>query len=100
MLPLRWLPLRWVVIAPALALPTAATAQLQINQNFVTQGPAPSFGPLDTIQSADALPNGNVAGAVGPVVANPLDANTFHVGTPAGGIWKTTNGGTVRHRML
>jgi hypothetical protein len=92
---LRWAPLRWVVVVAALALPTAATAQLQINQNFVTQGPAPSFGPLGIIQSADAPPNGNVAGAVGPVVANPLDANSFYVGTPAGGIWKTTNGGTT-----
>lgn len=95
MLQLRSLPLRWAVIAAALALTTAASAQLQINQNFVTQGPAPSFGPIDTVQSADAPPNGNVAGAVGPVVANPLDANTFYVGTPAGGIWKTTNGGTT-----
>jgi hypothetical protein len=95
MLPLRWLPLRWVVIAAALALPTAATAHLQINQNFVTQGPAPSFGPIGTVQSADAPPNGNVAGAVGPVVADPLDANTLFVGTPAGGIWKTANGGTT-----
>src|SRR5262249_16365652 len=76
-------------------LPSAATAQLQINQNFVTQGPAPSFGPTFTVQSGDAPPNGNVAGAVGPVVADPLDANTLFVGTPAGGIWKTTNGGTT-----
>jgi hypothetical protein len=29
------------------------------------------------------------------VVADPLDANTLFVGTPAGGIWKTTNGGTT-----
>jgi hypothetical protein len=72
MLQLRWLPLRWAVIAAALALPTAASAQLQINQNFVTQGPAPSFGPIDAIHSADAPPNGSVAGAVGPVVADPL----------------------------
>jgi autotransporter-associated beta strand protein len=86
-------PLRWVVAA--LALPTAAAAQLQVNQNFVTQGPSPSFGPLFTVQSGDAFPNGNVAGAVGPVVADPLDANTLFVGTPAGGIWKTTNGGTT-----
>src|SRR5215831_9151980 len=88
-------PLRGFVIAAAFALPTAATAQLQINQNFVTQGPAPSFGPTFTVQSGDAPPNGNVAGAVGPVVADPLDANTLFVGTPAGGIWKTTNGGTT-----
>src|SRR5262249_45888718 len=88
-------PLRGFVIAAALALPSAATAQLQINQNFLTQGPAPSFGPTFTVQSGDAPPNGNVAGAVGPVVADPLDANTLFVGTPAGGIWKTTNGGTT-----
>jgi len=88
-------PLRGFVIAAALALPTAATAQLQINQNFVTQGPAPSFGPTFTVQSGDAPPNGNVAGAVGPVVADPLDPNTLFVGTPWGGIWKTTNGGTT-----
>jgi hypothetical protein len=78
-----------------MALPTAAAAQLQVNQNFVGQGPAPSFGPINTVQSADAPPNGNVGGAVGPVVADPLDVNTFYVGTPAGGIWKTTNGGTT-----
>src|SRR5262249_28540955 len=87
-------PLRGFVIAAAFALPTAATAQLQINQNFVTQGPAPSFGPRFTVQSGDAPPNGSVAGAVGPVVADPLNANTLFVGTPWGGIWKTTNGGT------
>ena len=90
----RSVPLRWIVVAAVLALPTAAAAQLQVNQNFVGQGPAPSFGPINTVQSADAPPNGNVAGAVGPVVADPLDVNTFYVGTPAGGIWKTTNGGT------
>jgi len=86
-------PLRGFVIAAAFALPTAAAAQLQVNQNFVTQGPAPSFGPTFTVQSGDAPPNGNVAGAVGPVVADPTDPNTLFVGTPAGGIWKTTNGG-------
>jgi autotransporter-associated beta strand protein len=90
----RWAPLRWVVVAVAIALPTAAAAQLQVNQNFVGQGPAPSFGPINTVQSADAPPNGNVAGAVGPVVADPGDVNTLYVGTPAGGIWKTINGGT------
>src|SRR5262245_16107576 len=92
---LCWAPLRWVIIAAAIALPTAATAQLQINQNFVGQGPAPSFGPTNTVQSGDAPPNGSVAGAVGPVVADPVDVNTLYVGTPAGGIWKTTNGGTT-----
>jgi hypothetical protein len=88
-------PLRGFVLAAAIALPTAATAQSQINQKFVPQGPSPSVGPASTVQSADAPPNGHVAGAVGPVVADPLDANTLFVGTPGGGIWKTTDGGTT-----
>src|SRR5262245_20676957 len=88
-------PLRGFVIAAAFVLPTAAFAQVQVNQNFVTQGPAPSVGPRDTVQSGDMPPNGGVAGATGPVVADPLDPNTLFVGTPWGGIWKTTNGGTT-----
>ena len=87
--------LRGFVLAAAFALPTTAAAQLQLNQNFVTQGPTPSFGPTFTVQSGDAPPNGGVAGAVGPVVADPVNANTLFVGTPWGGIWKTTNGGTT-----
>src|SRR5215831_11442476 len=88
-------PLRGFVIAAAFALPTAATAQLQINQNFVTQGPAPSFGPTFTVQSGDAPPNGNVSGAIGSVIADPLNANRFFIGTVGGGIWSTTNGGVT-----
>lgn len=33
-------------------------------------------------------------GRVSDVAFHPTDANTMWVGTPAGGIWKTTNGGT------
>jgi outer membrane autotransporter protein len=87
-------PLRGFVLAAAFALPTAAAAQLQI-KNFVTQGPSPSVGPTSIVQSGDAPPSGGVAGAVGPVVADPMNANTLFVGTPWGGIWKTTNGGTT-----
>src|SRR5262245_15057725 len=86
-------PLRWLVIATAFALPTTSFAQLQINQTFVPQGPSPVFGPTNNVQSGDDPPNGNVVGAVGPVVTDPLDANTLFVGTPWGGIWKTSNGG-------
>jgi outer membrane autotransporter protein len=87
----------WFVVAAALALPTAAAAQLQLNQNFVTQGPAPSFGRLDIVQSGDGPDgkSGHVAGAVGPVVADPLDANTLFIGTLGGGIWRTKDGGTT-----
>jgi hypothetical protein len=86
-------PLRWLVIATAFALPTAAFAQVQVNQNFVTQGPAPAFGRLSG--SADAPPNGTVTGAIGPVIADPLNANRLFVGTVGGGIWTTTNGGVT-----
>lgn len=48
-------PLRGFVIAAAIALPTAAVAQLQVNQNFLTQGPSPSFGPTFTVQSGDEI---------------------------------------------
>src|SRR5436305_14095205 len=88
-------PLRWLVIATALALPTASFAQLQINQNFVTQGPAPSFGPTSTVQSGDAPPNGNVTGAIQTIITDPTNANRYFVGTPNGGIWETTNGGAT-----
>jgi outer membrane autotransporter protein len=88
-------PLRWIVIAASFSLPSAAVAQTQVNQNFLPQGPAPSFGPTNTVQSGDAPPNGNVAGAVGPVVADPVNANTLYIGTPGGGVWRTTDGGAT-----
>jgi outer membrane autotransporter protein len=87
--------LRWIVIAASFSLPSAAVAQTQVNQTFVTQGPAASVGLTNTVQSGDAPPNGGVAGAVGPVIADPVNPNRFFVGTPAGGIWETTNGGTT-----
>ena len=85
----------WLVAAAALVLPGAAFAQVQVNQNFNTQGPAPSFGDAATVQSRDAPPNGNVSGAIGPVIADPLNANRFFIGTPGGGIWTTSNGGAT-----
>src|SRR3984893_6685857 len=85
-------PLRGLVNAVAFALPSAAAAQLQVNQNFLTQGPAPSFGPTGMVQSADAPPNGNVVGAMRQVSADPLNANRFFIGTQAGGIWSTSDG--------
>jgi outer membrane autotransporter protein len=52
-------------------------------------------GPTNTVQSGDAPPNGGVAGAVGPVVADAVNASRFFVGTPGGGIWGTTDGGAT-----
>jgi hypothetical protein len=86
---------RFLFVWAILGFPATSFSQVQVNQTFVTQGPAPSFGPSNVVQSADAPPNGNVAGAVEAVVADPLNVNTLYIGTPAGGIWKTTNGGTT-----
>lgn len=33
-------------------------------------------------------------GRLNTIAFHPTDANTFYVGAPAGGLWKTTNGGT------
>jgi hypothetical protein len=85
--------LHWLATAVALVLPSAAVSQVQVNQNFVTQGPAPAFGPTGVSRSADAPPDGNVTGAIGPVIADPLNPNRFFIGTVGGGIWTTTNGG-------
>jgi len=85
----------WVLLASVSTIPIAAFAQVQVNQNFVSQGPAPAFGPTGVSRSADAPPNGNVTGAIGPVIADPLNANRFFIGTVGGGIWSTTNGGVT-----
>ena len=34
-------------------------------------------------------------GRVNVVAFHPTDANTIYIGTPAGGLWKTTDGGTT-----
>jgi hypothetical protein len=86
-------PLHWFVIAVVLAVPSAAVSQVQVNQIFVPQGPAPSAGDRIVVGSADNPPNGTVVGAIQAVVADPVDPNTFYVGSPNGGIWKTTDGG-------
>src|SRR5262249_29940875 len=88
--------LDWVVIAAALLGWSPAVAQLQVNQTFIPQGPSPKFGPIDVVQSGDAPPNGTVAGAVQAILLDPaLGPQTMFIGSPNGGIWRTTNGGTT-----
>jgi hypothetical protein len=43
---------------------------------------------------AIAAPAGNYLGRVNCVAFHPTDVNTLFAGTPGGGLWKTTNGGT------
>ncbi|MEK6703411.1 MAG: hypothetical protein AABZ53_14215, partial [Planctomycetota bacterium] len=38
--------------------------------------------------------NGNAGGLVAGIAPHPTDANTCYIATDAGGVWKTTNGGT------
>jgi hypothetical protein len=84
------------IAAAAFLLPNSGAAQVQVNQNFVPLGPSPSFGPTTVVQSGDASPNGTVSGAVQAIVLDPaLGSNTMFIGSPNGGIWRTTNGGTT-----
>ena len=87
-------PLRGFIIAAAFALPTAAAAQVQVNQTFIPQGPSPKFGAIDLVQSGDAPPNGTVGGAVQAFLLDPaLGSQTMFIGGVNGGIWRTTDGG-------
>src|SRR5450756_1399257 len=72
-----------------------AAAQVQNGSFFNNSGPGPRFGPVVAVQSADQTPNGTEAGAITAILPDPaLGANTFFVGSPNGGVWLTTNGGT------
>ena len=50
-----------------------------------------SLGPDDWINLSYAPGNGRV----NVVAVHPTDNNTYYVGTPAGGLWKTTNNGNT-----
>jgi autotransporter-associated beta strand protein len=87
---------RWFAIAVALLLPSAAVAQVQVNQTFTPQGPSPKFGPIDVVQSGDAPPNGTVTGAIQTILLDPaLGSQTMFIGGVNGGIWRTTDGGAT-----
>lgn len=69
-------------------------------QQFVPQGPAPSIGVIDTVQSGDlpvnaqGLVQGSVAGAIQAIAMSPINSNVIYVGTPNGGIWVSRDAGT------
>jgi hypothetical protein len=77
--------MRCALFAALLLAPSAAFAQVQINQTFVPQGPAPAtnsnYGYTDS-------------GAVQAVMPDPtLGPDTYFIGATNGGIWVTTDGG-------
>jgi autotransporter-associated beta strand protein len=68
-------------------------------QTFNSEGPAPSQGPWDVIQSRD-LPNvgegqGTVAGAIQAVLPDPTNPGRIFIGSTNGGIWRTIDNGAT-----
>jgi photosystem II stability/assembly factor-like uncharacterized protein/PKD repeat protein len=51
------------------------------------------IGPLAKPDNGTGQPNGN--GRLNAIAFHPTDTNTFWVGAPAGGLWKTTDGGST-----
>lgn len=47
-----------------------------------------------TLGPQTAIPTNGGAGRVNCIVFDPSNSNTIYIGTPGGGLWKTTNGGT------
>jgi hypothetical protein len=86
------LALLWVLAAAVSSLP--ATAQTFAG-TFGSEGPAPTFGNADIVQSRDAPPNGTTSGAVQAILANPTNAQSIIIGSTNGGIWSTQNGGAT-----
>src|SRR3974390_152842 len=83
--------LRGIAVAALLLAPSAGVAQ-----TFIPQGPAPSSGALDIVQAGDPAKGGTVAGAVQAILLDPaLGANTIFLGSPNGGVWRSTDGGTT-----
>jgi hypothetical protein len=78
-----------------MALISTAWATAAAAQTFAPQGPAPIFGPAQTVQSGDAPPNGTSAGAVQAIITDPTNANTMYIGAVNGGVWATQNGGAI-----
>jgi hypothetical protein len=78
-----WGAIRGPLVVAALLAPSAGLAQVQVNQTFIPQGTSPKFGAVDVTQSADAPPNGTVAGAVQAILLDPaLSPNTVFICSP------------------
>ncbi|MCE3229609.1 MAG: hypothetical protein K0S32_4160 [Bacteroidetes bacterium] len=62
----------------------------KLTTNAVTSATVANWTPLGPFGS----PAGGDAGRVQVIRMHPTNPNTFYVGTAAGGLWETTNGGT------
>jgi hypothetical protein len=81
---------------PIACLALLLWADVSLAQTFISEGPAPRFGPVYASQSADAAPNGTEAGAIQAILPDPaLGASTIFAASPNGGIFVTTNNGAT-----
>jgi len=76
----------------AMALNQTVGTEVPITQNSNT-GSWNFIGPNNTIYGTSPQ-NFRGLGRVDRITFHPTDANTIYVGTPAGGLWRTTNNGT------
>jgi len=77
----------------------------QLNQEALKQLPPPlkstnsswtTIGPMtSTYQNSESWCIGNGIGRVDRIAFHPTDADIIYAGMPAGGLWRTTNGGTT-----
>lgn len=65
---------------------------IQLNQPSSSYSFWSAFGPTTAVRYGAGYNSGY--GRVNCIAFHPSDANTLYVGTPQGGIWKTTNHGT------
>jgi autotransporter-associated beta strand protein len=87
---------RHAIVLVALVVWAWAGTALAQKFDFLPQGPAPSSGETDTVQSRDLPPDhGTVTGAVQAVLLDPTNANRMFIGSTNGGVWSTTNGGAT-----
>lgn len=62
------------------------------NPEYALTVPTSNWVPIGPFQNA--LNNTRARGRVNVVYQDPTNANTFYIGTPSGGLWKSTNSGT------
>ena len=67
---------------------------LDLKQRQQEQDNTRSVGNWTLMGPVSTVPSGGGVGRINCVRFNPINANTVWAGAPAGGLWKSTNGGT------
>src|SRR5580658_96809 len=89
--------LRFQRLLAAALLITAVTAatSLHAQQNSAASPPTPAVDPSLYSAMRWRMIGPYRAGRVSAVAGVPGDSATYYIGTPGGGVWKTTSGGTT-----